>query len=61
MTDIDSDIICMTCCQSPDFDAPNTGDWDDYGHSDSAHYPNWSHEPSEELDITNALIDGTWS
>lgn len=37
----DLDIFCRTCGESPDMDAPHTGNWDDYGHSDPAHYPNW--------------------
>lgn len=37
------DIICLTCGASPDLDAPRKIDeWDDAGHSDSAHYPVWS-------------------
>lgn len=37
------DIICLTCGQSPDEDAPRKiGDWDDAGHTDCAHRPVWS-------------------
>jgi len=39
------EIMCITCGQSPVPDAPrNIGEWDDAGHTDSAHYPNWSQE-----------------
>lgn len=37
------DIICLICGASPDLGAPrNIGEWNDAGHTDSAHLPNWS-------------------
>lgn len=49
--DTDLDIMCLTCGESPDMDAPHTGNWDDYGHSDAAHYPNWyPHPPVKDND-----------
>ncbi len=56
MSNYDADIICITCGISPDLDQPYTGEWDSYGHEDSAHYPNWSDEPSEELSIMEAVM-----
>lgn len=37
------DIICGTCGASPvEGAARNIGEWNDAGHTDSAHRPNWS-------------------
>jgi hypothetical protein len=39
------EIICITCGQSPVSGAPrHIGEWNDAGHEDSAHAPNWSQE-----------------
>ena len=56
MANYDDSVICVTCGTSPDMSLPNTGDWDAYGHEDSAHNPNWSDQPSEELDIYEAVM-----
>lgn len=55
------DAYCVTCCFG--YDADLTRDQNDDAHLefDGAHSANWSDEPSEERDIMNALIDGTWS
>jgi hypothetical protein len=43
MSNYDLGIICLTCGASPNLDAPRKIDeWDDAGHEDSAHRPNWS-------------------
>ncbi len=41
----DEEIMCITCGQSPDLTAMRrVGHWNDAGHTDSAHEPNWSTE-----------------
>jgi hypothetical protein len=40
-----TDIICLTCGQSPVSGVPrHLDEWDDAGHTDSAHVPVWSQE-----------------
>ena len=56
----DEEIFCITCGDYADMSLPDTGDWDSYGHTDSAHYPNWSDQPSEELDIMEAVMREDW-
>lgn len=42
---IDPDIFCLICGQQPVPGAPRKlGEWDDAGHTDGAHYPNWTTE-----------------
>lgn len=44
-------IMCITCGDYADPNAPHTGNWDDYGHSDAAHYPSWyPHPPVKDND-----------
>lgn len=48
-----ADIMCLTCGQSPVEGAPrHVGEWNDAGHTDGAHEPNWSQEsfPGSEWD-----------
>lgn len=51
------EIFCITCGDYLDNSQEDTGDWNAFGHTDSAHFPNWSDTPSEELDIMTSLAD----
>lgn len=57
-----TDIFCRTCGQSPKPGAPRKlGEWDDAGHIDGAHYPDWSRVSFEGSEWEAAPSDALWS
>lgn len=58
ITDLDALIMCITCGFQPDggrglvVDDDN-GDWNEHGHTDSAHRPNWRLDPGSPYELVD--------